>query len=148
MDYIDIPDFHRQYIRKAAYNKMDRKQKEMYLKSIQELVSSFNKLDISTETSSDDEPIHKPIIKPKRRRITFVDMKYRYNHVFTKDDQVKLKNDDDVIKVLVKENKTWKHVAYVDREDIKWLQSVDDFTHLPLKWVNSYKTQAFYDIIL
>jgi hypothetical protein len=131
---------------------MDKKQKEMYLKSIQELVSSFNKLDISTETtSSDDEPIHKPIIKPKRRRITFVDMKYRYNHVFTKDDQVKLKNDEDVIKVLVKENKKWKHVAYVDREDIKWLQSVDDFTNLPLKWVNSYKTQAFlryYPIII
>ena len=76
MDYIDIPDFHRQYIRKAAYNKMDKKQKEMYLKSIRELISSFNKLDISTETT-DDEPIQKPIIKPKRRRITFVDMKYR-----------------------------------------------------------------------
>ncbi|KFH61724.1 hypothetical protein MVEG_12440 [Podila verticillata NRRL 6337] len=147
MDYMDIPVHERQYIRKLTYNKMNDTQKEMYVKSITDLLISFSALRVDTTRNKSKQKRVKD--KIPRRRIKFTGMKYRYNHVFTDSDRVKLKDgDDDVIKVLVKEDKKWKHVAYVSTDDVEWLRSVEDFEHKPLEWINVDKTYAIYDIIL
>jgi hypothetical protein len=120
MDYIDIPGRKRKFVRKATYNKLDDKQKRMYLKSIRELVKKFDETGIKSDPFDDDEP-------KLRRRIMFSSMDTEYYHAFSRYDKVKLKKDDDMIKVLVKNGNKWKQESWVDHRDVKWLQSVHDF---------------------
>jgi hypothetical protein len=135
MDYIEIPDEERQFIRKGAYNKLNDAKKEMYLQSTRDLISSFYKLDFAATKSN---------MKKGKKRIRFIDIKH--DHVFSEDDDVKLKDYKDGIKVQVKMGKKWKHVAVVHKKDVKWLRDVAAFDSLQLKWIDGDEKHASYDV--
>ena len=148
MDYSDIPDEQRQYVRKKTYNAMTTDEKALYIKYVKKLVRRLDELD-----ESDDEPIK--LIKTrtstivKSRSVAFVGMKYRGGHVFSIDDHVRLEADDDnpmdknAIKVMLKRKK-WEHVAFVDRDNAKWLRTVPDFEKMPLRWEKNTAASATY----
>jgi hypothetical protein len=67
MDYINIPEQERKFMRKGAYNMMDGAKKEMYLKSTRELMLLFANLDFSAPKSKMKKG------KKSNRRVMFVE---------------------------------------------------------------------------
>lgn len=141
MEYRDLAIEHRRYIRKSVYQVMTPMERKIYLKHTKRLIDELNNLDESSSssesTTSDDNPAY--------RDIRFVGMHHRGNHCFSNTDNVALVKDNsnlfdpNAIKVMLKDGAKWKHVAYVNRDDAKWLRSVTNFHELPLRWVSNSK---------
>jgi hypothetical protein len=147
MEYMNIASELREYIRKSAYNKLDDNGKELYIKYIKRLL---NKLEETLVVKKlDDMAIGR---EKTSRRISFVGMRYHGEHYFTADDDVRLEKEDDnpvdtnAVKVVLKGRKKWKHVAYVAKEDAKWLRTVDDFEGLSLEYISTFYASAVYKI--
>lgn len=146
MEYIAISPELREYIRKSAYNKLDDGGKKLYIKSIKRLL---NGLEERLVKELDDMTIGG---EKTSRRISFVGMKYRGEHYFTIDDHIRLEKEDDnpvdrnAVKVMLKDRKKWKHVAYVAKKDAKWLRTVDDFEELSLEYIRSFNASVDYRI--
>lgn len=94
---------------------------------------------------------------PKRkintRRIRFVGMRFYGDHEFTADDVVKLEKDNgdihpSAIKVMLLRKNKWKHVAYVNRENAIWLQTIEGFEKLDLTFVEMEYRLGVYSIDL
>lgn len=150
MEYRNLAIEHRHYIRKSAYQVMTPMERKIYLKHIKQMTDELNNLDESSSsesTTSDDSP-------PTYRDIRFVGMHHRGNHCFSNSDIIALVKDNSnlfdlsAIKVMLRDEAKWKHVAYVNRDDAKWLRSIASFHELPLKWVSNNKKTATYHIYL
>jgi hypothetical protein len=144
MEYINIDSEIREYIRKSAYNKLNDNGKELYIKSIKRLL---NKLEERLVKELDNMTVSKP-----SRKITFVGMKYLGGHYFTPFCKVRLEKEDDnpvdnnAIKVMLKDRKKWKYVAYVAKKDAKWLRTIDGFEGLSLEHISTFNASADYKV--
>jgi hypothetical protein len=154
MDYTKIGKETKKYIRKSTYIAMDKDERKLYLKSVGELVRKLDELECDTSSSSRKEVVKSSYRKLNSRRITFVGMRFHGGHRFSMDDKVKLEKEDDnpknsnAVKVMLKEGKKWKHVAYVASEDAEWLRAVGDFEELPLEWMKDARASCTYSIDL
>lgn len=152
MEYVNIPSREKRYVRERLYDEMNEEQRKIYIKSVRKLVSDLDKLDITVST--EPKSVQPRSRKLGSRKIAFVAMEHVDMRVFSKDSVVKLKEDnyndrsDYAVKVMLKEGKKWKHVAFVDGGDAVWLRSVDMFQKLPLEWVSSDTTTSKYSIDL
>lgn len=152
MKYEDIPKGVRKYIRRSTYEDMNFDEKRIYLGYILELIHKLDDMKA-------DEDIVEPMVnlsinrrKVNKRTIKFVGMRFYGDHVFSKDDEVKLALDDEFfrphsLRVLLKKRKKWKHVAYVERGDAKWLHAVG-YKNLPLEFHHASNGSATYNIDL
>lgn len=146
---------------------MNKEERKLYLKAVKKLVHDLDELSESSSTSSSsssDEEIvtklpqrkhTKPVYrKLNSRSINLVGMRFHGNHRFSRDDIIKLKREDDnpkdsnAVKVMLMEDKKWRHVAYVAREDAMWLRTVDEFEKLSLELRGNTRATATYSIDL
>ncbi|KAG0201750.1 hypothetical protein BGX28_005525 [Mortierella sp. GBA30] len=155
MDYANIPKETKKYIRKSTYIAMDEDERKLYIKSVKGLIHKLEELNESPSDDSDEEVVvAKPYRKLNSRYISFVGMRFREDRHFFPDDEVKLERDDNnvmdpnAVMVMVKKHKKWKHVAYVAREDAKWLRSITGFEKLPLEWEKDTRASCTYSIDL
>lgn len=157
MDYSKISKETKKYIRKSTYIAMNKEERKLYLKAVKKLVHELDE----SSSSSDEEVVkpqrkeYKPVYrKLNSRSINFVGMRFHGDHRFSPNDIVKLKKEDNnpkdpnAVKVMLMENKKWRHVAYVAREDAMWLRTVDDFEELSLEWAKNTRATATYSIDL
>ena len=139
MDHSDIPDEHRQYIRKRTYNAMTNGERMLYLKYIKKLVQEMNSANMLH-----DRPRIKVQPRVESGIISLIDIRFGEGCVFDSDDIVHLERCDDnprnldAVKVMLKQGKTWKRVAYVDPDDAKWLRTIDGFEQAPLQLMLTY----------
>jgi hypothetical protein len=145
MEYTDIPKDIKNFVRKSTYLSMTEEEQMLYLKCVKRLMRKLDELheDSDDDTSQDDY-----------REITFVGMRFRGDHRFSSKDVVKLEKDDNnpkdpnAVKVMMKVNKRWNHVAYVCREDAKWLRTINGFETLLLEHVSNFAQSTAYNIKL
>lgn len=164
MDYNDIGPGLQKYIRKSTYNGMTKDGKELYLKYAKKIIRKLEKPVDSEEEiliqKFADASLGKHVCNVRKanrseqhREIAFVGMRYRGGHRFKSDDVVRLEKDDNnvhdpnAVKVLLKDGKEWKHVAYVAAVDAKWLRTID-FEKLALSHQHTYNASATYHIQL
>src|SRR5689334_7223015 len=124
MDYDEIPDEYRKYVRESSYTKLDDDERKAYLKGVKYAAKKFAKeMDELINTSEMRMCIEVMKIVPLFTEVSFVGIKGCRRHVFDYDDEVKLERDDDdpedpnAIRVFVKKNNVWKHVVYVVKDD-------------------------------
>jgi hypothetical protein len=146
MDYKDIPVDTKKYIRKSTYVGMAVDEREIYLDLADKMM---HKLLISTDKPDE----HKKVRKLNSRNIKFVGMRFYGDHIFSADDKIRLEHDDfffraNSLKVMLRKSKKWKHVAYVERGDAKWLNTIDGYMDLPLKFLEGRHGLARYTIDL
>jgi hypothetical protein len=148
MNYQDIPEHIVRYVKKATYNTLNVGEKKAYLKGIKHVLKKINSTDELAEKFSTSS------ITPLEVEIFFVGMKYYGDHKFDPHDEVKLEKEDDnksdpnAIKVLVKKDGKWEHVAYVARGDALELRKHKKFAKKPLiyvaKYISSYKYRVSF----
>lgn len=148
MDYQDIPEHIAQYVKKTTYNALNDGEKRVYLKAVKHVLKKIE------PTNDIVERLSTSSITPLELEIFFVGMKYHGNHKFDPHDEVKLEKEDDnindsnAVKVLVKKDGEWKHVAYVAREYALELRKHRKFTKKPLtyvaKYISSYKYRVSF----
>lgn len=157
MEYRDISVDTKKYIRKSTYIGMDNDDKKLYLKMIKRLIRKLDELECDTSGDEISKPRRytKPVYrKLNSRYIDFVGMRFRGDHRFSSDDKVRLEKEDDnpkdsnAVRVMVKKDKKWRHVAYVARDDAEWLRAVGDFEELPLEWAKDTRATSTYSIDL
>ncbi|KAF9348233.1 hypothetical protein BGX26_000328 [Mortierella sp. AD094] len=148
MDYNNIPEETRKYIRESTYIGMDEEGRKLYLESTKELIRKLDKSSNDGMEKSSNVPCSSVIAKPNFIDVEFVDivgMDFFYGvrifgeRFFTICDKIRLEKDDDgyvytgAVKVMVYKSSGWKHVANVDRDSAKRLQTIDGFEDLPLR---------------
>lgn len=164
MHYYDIPTKQRQYVRKSTYENMTDKKRVLYLKYVKKLLEKLSEDGDDSEDEVQEESLSsngltwrnktKTARKLNTRNITFVGMRYRGDHVFSSDDEVRLEKEDNnpkdrnAVAVKVRKHKKWKHVAYTTRYDAVWLRSFEGFEELPLEWQKNSPTSCIYSIDL
>jgi hypothetical protein len=124
---------------------MTESEQKLYLKCVKRLIRKLEEL----REQSDDDTSQDDFMC---REITFVGMRFHGNHRFSSKDVVKLEKDDNnpkdpnAIKVMVKVGKKWNHVAYVCREDAKWLHTMNGFETFVLEHVKNFAQSVAYNI--
>lgn len=155
MDYAEIPDEYRKYVKKSSYNKLDEDERRVYLKAIRHASRRFAKEQDEFNSSSEMQRcLEEMRIVPLSTEVSFVGIKYRGGFSFDVDTDVKLERDDDnpedsnAIKVFIKKNNIWKHVAYVAKDDAIELRKYGRFEEKRLKFLRQYQTSARYRIFI
>lgn len=155
MDYSDIPDEYRKYVKESAYEKLDDGGKEVYLRAIRHATKKFMK-QMDELVNSHNMKMCMDLLKitPLYTEISFVGIEGRRRHTFDSDTEVKLERDDEnpensnAIKVLVNKNDKWKHVAYVEKDDAMELRKYGKYENKRLKFLRQYQTSARYRIFI
>ena len=79
-------------------------------------------------------------------------MRYFGDHIFSYRDNVRLEREDDnfldptAIKVLVKKKEEWIHVAYVTKNDAKYLRTIDDFEQKSIVFYGNIDNSSLFTI--
>lgn len=85
--------------------------------------------------------------------IWFVGMRFRGNHRFTENDEIKLEPEDNnsydpnAVKVLVLKENEWKHVAYCDRDSALRVRNINKWDNLKFNFIDRYPQSVKYSII-
>ena len=151
MEFHEIPDELCGYINRLKYLGMKPDERGIYLKYAKRIVRKLESLENSLE-KLDIGAKHKRL---NYRNVKFVGMRFHGDHVFSEDDRVRLEPDykerhpqPGTIKVMLQKSKKWITVAYVERGDARWLNTIEGFEKLSLTFANSYDLKALYTIDL
>jgi hypothetical protein len=149
MEAHDIPDEIKKYINTQTYYCLKSEEREIYLKSAKKLMRKLDNL----ADSLDKLKIHDKYRRLNYRYIKFVGMRFYKNHTFTTDNRVRLEQDDtffrpNSIKVMLYKRNKWRHVAYVERGDARWLNAIGNYEELPLNFAEMRPGVAKYRVDL
>lgn len=155
MEYSDIPNEYRKYVKESAYEKLDDGGKEIYIKAVKHATKKFMKqMDELVNSHKMKACMDLLRIVPLYMEVSFVGIENRRRHTFNPDTKVRLERDDDssegsnVIKVLVEKDNKWKHVAYVEGDDAMQLRKYGKYEGKRLKFIGQYQTSARYRVFI
>ncbi|KFH61723.1 hypothetical protein MVEG_12439 [Podila verticillata NRRL 6337] len=145
MDYYDIREDIKKYVKKSTYNKLDDDEKRAYMKAVKYVVKKMREEMTSTDDSNSTDECMWPISV----EVIVVDS----TDILDPYTKVKLEMNDgkkgNSIKVMMKDDDDgeWKHVAYVRESDAINLMKYK-FLDKKIRFIDKLKSGYKYRVFL
>lgn len=164
MEYRKIDKYKRSFICKNTYKQLSRDKREIYYNAIKKAVNDMGttnqhsiefgdyighlNIDLTDRSSNSEDGFSDisgqladtDLTKILSDNIYIIGMEYFGNHCFSHGDNIFFQREDDnpvdpdTIKVMVKKEESWVHVAYVSPDSAKYLRTINEFDKKTIKF--------------